>query len=134
MPFGIGMLIYLSLHQGQVDFLGTRGYRVYADFPTASGVRRGAVVELAGVTIGRVEAIEVVDSHARVWITLHHAVALREDAQAAIKAQGLIGERYIEITPGRAEKTIMPGGQIRQTEPPLDLQDLLMQFLFGAGT
>ena len=57
---GIVALIYVSIRLGDVG-LGEWGYKVYADFPTAGGLQSGAVVELAGVEIGRVEAVDLAD-------------------------------------------------------------------------
>ncbi|MBI3300508.1 MAG: MCE family protein [Deltaproteobacteria bacterium] len=128
---GIGVLVFLSLRLGQVDLTGGWGYTVQADFPTAGGLQTGAVVELAGVKIGRVEGVELANYHARVKLKIQSGVSLHEDARAAIKTKGLIGERYVEITPGRAAGQIAPGGQIRDTEPPVDIQEIITKFIFG---
>jgi len=128
---GVGVLVYLSLRLGQVDLTGTWGYTVQADFPTAGGLQRGAVVELAGVEIGRVEAVELANYQARVLMKIRHGVSLHEDARAAIKTKGLIGERYVDIAPGRGDGLIAPGGQIRETEPPVDIQEVIAKFIFG---
>ena len=75
--------------------------------------------------------VGLADYHARVILKIRHEVALSEDARAAIKSKGLIGERYIEITPGRASEKLKPGGQIRDTQPPVDIQELISKFIFG---
>lgn len=124
-------LVYLSVRRGQVDLSGNGGYTVQADFLTAGGLQSGAVVELAGVEIGRVEAVELANYQARVWLKIHGGIPLPEDARAAIKTKGLIGERYVEITPGRASAQIAPGGRIRRTESPVDMQELISKFIFG---
>jgi phospholipid/cholesterol/gamma-HCH transport system substrate-binding protein len=128
---GTGVLAYLSLQLGQVDLTGSWGYTVQADFPTAGGLQTGAVVELAGVEIGRVEAVELVNYQARVKLKIRNDIPLREDARAAIKTKGLIGERYVDITPGKAAKQLEAGGQIRDTEPPVDITEIVAQFIFG---
>lgn len=124
-------LTYISIRLGEVS-LGEWGYAVYADFPTVGGLQSGAVVELAGVEIGRVEAVDLADYQARVALKIRHDVALPDDATASIKGKGLIGEKYVEITPGKAETMILPGGRIRQTESPVDIQELLAQYIFGS--
>jgi phospholipid/cholesterol/gamma-HCH transport system substrate-binding protein len=58
-------------------------------------------------------------------------VNIQEDAIASIKTRGLIGEKYIEITPGGSEKLIPPGGRIRETQPAVDLEELISKFVFG---
>ena len=128
---GIVALIYVSIRLGDVG-LGEWGYTVYADFPTAGGLQSGAVVELAGVEIGRVEAVNLADYQARVRLKIRRDIELQDDAIVSIKSKGLIGEKYVEITPGKTETMILPGGHIRQTESPVDIQDLLAQFIFGS--
>ncbi len=125
-----GFLGYLSLQLGQVE-LGSDSYPVYADFITAGGLQDGAVIELAGVEIGRVERVRLADYKARVTLKIRNDIALQEDTQAAIKTKGLIGERYIVITPGYSSDTIAPGGTIDKTLEPVDIQQLIGEFIFG---
>jgi phospholipid/cholesterol/gamma-HCH transport system substrate-binding protein len=127
----VGILAYFSLHLGQVDLVGNGGYTVQAAFTTAGGLQTGAVVELAGVQIGRVEKVDLEHYRAQVKLQIHGGIPLYEDAKAAIKTKGLIGERYIEITPGRGPKSLEPGGYIRDTESPVDIQELIAKFIFG---
>jgi phospholipid/cholesterol/gamma-HCH transport system substrate-binding protein len=128
---GIGVLTYLSLNLGRVDLVGEGGYTVQAVFTTVGGLQRGAAVELAGVQIGRVEKVELDNYRARVKLTIHTGISLYEDAKAAIKTKGLIGERYVEIAPGRGTNALGPGSQIRDTESPIDIQELIAKFIFG---
>ncbi len=125
-----GFLGYLSLQLGQVE-LGSDSYPVYADFITAGGLQDGAVIELAGVEIGRVERVRLADYKARVTLKIRKEIALQEDTQAAIRTKGLIGERYIVITPGYSSATIAPGGTIDKTLEPVDIQQLIGEFIFG---
>lgn len=125
-----GLLGYLSLQLGKVE-LSADSYPVYADFITAGGLQDGAVIELAGVEIGRVEHVRLADYKARVTLKIRNDIALREDTRAAIKTKGLIGERYIVITPGYSSDTIAPGGTIDKTEEPVDIQQLIGEFIFG---
>ncbi|MBI3797019.1 MAG: MCE family protein [Deltaproteobacteria bacterium] len=127
----VGVLVYISVSLGNLNLTGSWGYPVQADFSTAGGLQSGAVIELAGVEIGRVEAVGLTDYHAHVTLKIRREVALSEDVRAAIKSKGLIGERYVEITPGRASEKLKPGGQIRDTESPVDIQELIAKFIFG---
>jgi len=128
---GAGALGYLSLRLGQVDLFGSEGYVVHADFSTAGGLQSGATVELSGVEIGRVEAVDLVDYQARVVMKIRDGVVLHEDAQAALKNKGLIGERYVEVIPGKASGKLAPGGQIKKTEAPVDIQEAIAKLIFG---
>ena len=56
---------------------------------------------------------------------------VQEDAIASIKTKGMIGEKFIQITPGGSEKIIPPGGRIRETQPAVDMEQLISKFVFG---
>jgi phospholipid/cholesterol/gamma-HCH transport system substrate-binding protein len=128
---GIVALAYLSIQLGQVSFLGGRGYAVTVDFPSVGGLKAGSAVEIAGVEIGRVESIGLADYQARVTLRVHSGVKLQEDVIASIKTKGLIGEKYIRISPGGSEKIIQPNGRIREVEAPVDFEELLSKYIFG---
>ena len=101
------------------------------DFPSVGGLKAGSAVEIAGVEIGRVESIGLADYQARVTLRVRSGIKLQEDAIASIKTKGLIGEKYIRISPGGSERIIGPNGRIRETEAPVDLEELLAKYIFG---
>jgi phospholipid/cholesterol/gamma-HCH transport system substrate-binding protein len=122
---------YLSIKLGRVAFLSGGGYLVTADFPSVGGLKAGAGVEIAGVEIGRVESISLADYQARVTLRFNPSIQLQEDSIASIKTKGLIGEKFIRISPGASEKLIKPGGRIREVEAPVDLEELISKYVFG---
>ena len=128
---GILCLGYLSVKLGKMEVWGGKGYELYALFSEVGGLKSGSSVEIAGVEIGRVKNITLEQYQARVAIDLSENVRIQEDAIASIKTKGLIGEKYIEITPGGSEKIVGPGGRIRETQPPVDLEELISKFVFG---
>src|ERR1051326_5604487 len=128
---GILALGYLSIKLGRVSFLGGGGYVVSVDFPGTGGLKNGSAVEIAGVEIGRGESIGLVDYQARVMIRINNGIKLQDDAIASIKTKGLIGEKYVRISPGASDKLIGPGGKIREVEAPVDLEELISKYIFG---
>jgi len=131
MLVGILALGYLSIKLGRVSFLGASGYVVTVDFPSVGGLKAGSTVEIAGVEVGRVESIGLADYQARVTLRVDGAVKLQEDSIASIKTKGLIGEKYVRISPGGSERIIPPGGRIREVEAPIDFEELLSKYIFG---
>jgi phospholipid/cholesterol/gamma-HCH transport system substrate-binding protein len=129
---GLLALGWLSVKLGRIELFGSRGYVLTADFPSVGGLKVGSSVEIAGVEIGRVDAI-VLDPEfqARVRMTIRQNITLQDDSIASIKTKGLIGERYIRINPGGSERTIPPNGRIREVEPPVDFEELLSKYIFG---
>ena len=128
---GILALGYLSIQLGRVSFLGGRGYVVTVDFASVGGLKAGSTVEIAGVEIGRVDSIGLDNYQARVLLRVRNGVKLQEDSIASIKTKGLIGEKYVRISPGGSDKIIQPGGKIREVEAPVDFEELLSKYIFG---
>src|SRR2546422_7251642 len=128
---GVVALGYLSVQLGQVSFLGSRGYAVTVDFPSVGGLKAGSAVEIAGVEIGRVESIGLADYQARATLRVRRDVKLQEDSIASIKTKGLIGEKFVRISPGGSDKLIPPNGRIREVEAPVDFEELLSKYIFG---
>ncbi len=128
---GILCLGYLSVRLAKMEILGGDGYEVYALFTDAGGLRDGASVVIAGVEVGRVRAVVMEDYKAKVILKVQKGIELQEDAIASIKTKGLIGEKYIQITPGGTEDIIPEGGRIWETEPAVDLEQLISKFAFG---
>ena len=131
MVLGILALAYLSIQLGRVSFFGSRGYQVTVDFPSVGGLKAGSTVEIAGVEIGRVDTIGLDNYQARVKLRVNKGVKLSEDSIASIKTKGLIGEKYVRISPGGSDKIIQPGGKIREVEAPVDFEELLSKYIFG---
>lgn len=128
---GIVCLGYLSIKLGKLEIVGERGYEIYGVFSSVGGLKVGAGVEIAGVTVGRVKTITLKDYQAYVVLNFPKNLKIQEDAIASIRTRGLIGEKYVDITPGASEKDIEPGGRIRETQPPVDIEELISKFVFG---
>jgi phospholipid/cholesterol/gamma-HCH transport system substrate-binding protein len=128
---GIICLGYLSIRLAKLEVLGGNGYQVYAIFTDAGGIKEGASVVVAGVEIGRVKSVSMEDYKARIDLVLPHDLKIQEDAIASVKTKGLIGEKYIQITPGGADEYISEGERIWETEPAVDLEQLISKFAFG---
>jgi phospholipid/cholesterol/gamma-HCH transport system substrate-binding protein len=128
---GIFCLGYLSIKLGGMELIGSQGYDVSALFSNSGGLKQGSSVMIAGVEVGRIRSIALDDYQARIVMNLNKDVKVQEDAIAAIKTKGLIGEKFIEITPGGSDKNIPPGGRIRETLPPVDFEQLISKYVFG---
>lgn len=128
---GIVCLGYLSIRLGRMELLGTEGYEVYGLFSNTGGLKSGSAVAIAGVQVGRVKEISLQDYQARVVMSLPFKVKVQEDSIAAIKTRGLIGEKYVEITPGASDEILGAGKRIRETQPPVDIEQVISNYVFG---
>jgi phospholipid/cholesterol/gamma-HCH transport system substrate-binding protein len=131
MIVGLLCLTYLALTLGHLGWGGSR-YEVNASFPTVSGLKNKAAVTMAGVNIGEVRKIQLKDGRASVTLSINKDIRLEDDSIASIKTMGIIGDKYVAITPGAADEYIKPGGIIRETQAPLDIEGLISRFVFGS--
>ena len=128
---GIICLGYLSIKLGSMEVFGGKGYDLYALFSNSGGIKSGSSITIAGVEVGRVKTVILEDYQARIVMNMTEKTKIQEDAIASIKTKGLIGEKFIEITPGGSDRIIPPGGRVRETQPPVDFEQLISNFVFG---
>ena len=130
---GIVCIGYLTIKLGKMEWFGNDQYAVFARFQSISGLKAGASVEMAGVEIGKVESISLdpVRQVAVVKLRIQNGVELTEDVIASVKTAGMIGDKFIKLTPGGSEIIIKPGDTITETESAVDLEDLISKYVFG---
>ena len=123
---------WLAVNLGDVNLFGNETYAVKARFISASGLKEGATVEIAGVTVGKVTQIDLdrEDFEAVVQMSIDRGVELQEDVIASIRTAGIIGDRYVSLTPGGAEEQIGPGGEIFETESAINIEELVSKYIF----
>ncbi len=131
----IGFLAFgwLAIQLGEVPWLSaSKTYTINAVFNNISGVKVGADVQIAGVAVGKVVAVKLdKNSQALVTMQLGKNVQLPKDSIASVKSQGIIGDKYIQLTMGGDETMYPPGGTILDTESAVDLESLISKFAFG---
>ena len=128
---GLLCLAYISIKLGKVSLSGQNYYPVKAIFSTVKGLKDDTVVEISGVEIGKVDSIRLDNYEAVTTLLIRKDIKLQEDAIASIRTKGLLGEKYVEITPGGSDEMIPPDGTIFETEPPIDLEKLIGNIIFG---
>lgn len=132
MVIGFICFAWLSIKLGDIDLFGSESRTITASFTSVSGLKSGASVEIAGVQIGKVTGITLDQENfeAEVSMDIDRAVELQEDSIAAIRTAGIIGDRYIKITPGGSDELIEPGGEIIETEAAINLEELISKYIF----
>ena len=110
-----GLLLFLWLSFGGPVPLKPKGYRVQISFPEATTLAQEADVRVAGVPVGKVRKVEVGDGTNRTVATVEverRYAPLRSDAQAVLRQKTLLGETYVELTPGRTARELPEGGRL----------------------
>lgn len=131
--FGFAAFGWLALQLGEVAWLSSsKTYSVRAEFDNISGVKNGANVQVAGVTVGTVRHLSLnEDKFAVVEMQIDRAVQIPLDSIVSVKSQGLIGDKYLQITLGGDEEVYTPDAVIVETESSVDLESLISKFAFG---
>jgi phospholipid/cholesterol/gamma-HCH transport system substrate-binding protein len=128
---GLAALAFLSIKLGKLEVIGNTGYNIQAEFSNIGGLKTGATVEIAGVEVGRVTDITLKDYQALVVMRMKSNVKISDDSIASIKTKGLIGEKYVSLSPGGSDKMLAAGGTLRETESAIDFESLIANYIFG---
>lgn len=129
---GIAALSYLAIKLGKLEVIGGGNKKeILAEFDSVAGLKTGAPVEIAGVQVGQVKRIGLTSDRAMVTFAIQPDVKVYGDAIASVKTRGLIGDKYVSITPGGSQKELPSGGKIRDTETGVDLESLIGEFIHG---
>ncbi|HSD73857.1 MAG TPA: outer membrane lipid asymmetry maintenance protein MlaD [Steroidobacteraceae bacterium] len=132
---GFAALFFLTtqISNKQIRF-GESSYRLLAKFENVGSLKVGAPVSMAGVTIGRVEAIDFDTMELKAAVTLRidsRYNQIPDDSDASIYTAGLLGGQYIGIGPGGSETYYQDGNQIHFTQSAIVLESLISKFLFS---
>ena len=130
---GLLCVAYMTVKLGKVTLVGNNYYSLYARFGSVSGLREGSPIEIDGIEVGRVERLTLDQEKQLALITLkiRKGVKVYEDASAAIKNAGLIGDKFVNIDPGGSGEVLKPEGTITETTTPTDIEDLISKYVFG---
>lgn len=131
--FGLVCTGYLISVIGGFSFFSRDQYSLHGYFSTATGLKPGAGVEMAGVHIGVVESITLDRERyvAKVAFKIDKTVEISEDSIAAVKTAGIIGEKFLDISPGGEDTLLEDGDEIYNTESSLDIESLVRKFIFS---
>ena len=123
---------YLTVKLGKMEVVSDKGFVLSATFNSVSGLRVGADVEVAGVPVGRVTAIDLTsDMRARVSLRLASPMQLSDDTIASVKTSGLIGDKYINLSPGGSPDMLPDGGEITETEAAMVIESIIAKDAHG---
>lgn len=129
---GLVCFSYLAIKLGGVGLFDPESYTVKARFTSISGLKEGAVVEIAGVRVGKVANIELDygEYEAIVELAIDRGVQIQDDAIASVRTSGVIGDKYLNITPGGSEEFVEDGMEIVETESSISLEELVSKYIF----
>jgi phospholipid/cholesterol/gamma-HCH transport system substrate-binding protein len=129
---GFACFVWLSVRLGDVNLFGSPTYQLSASFGSVSGLKNGALIEIAGVPVGKVEDIRIDATRYEAVVTMQidNGIVLQEDSIASVRTAGIIGDRYIDISPGGSDVELHDGGRIVETESAINLEELVSKYIF----
>ncbi len=131
---GLAAVAYLSVKLGAGTMMSGETYVIEARFANAGGLNSGCSVTVAGVPVGQVEGIrvEAEDYSAIVTLRVMKGLKLPTDSMASIRTTGLIGDKYVSLSPGADETYLSAGSRITLTESAVDIESLIGKMAFGS--
>lgn len=128
----IGFLGYAVAHTGRG---GGSGDVLHAQFQSIDGLFAGADVRIAGVKVGSVlsSSLDAKTFQASVSFSVSRDIQLPKDSSAEISSDGLLGGKYLSLTPGGDTATIPNGGTVTITQSSINIEALLGKFIFSAA-
>jgi phospholipid/cholesterol/gamma-HCH transport system substrate-binding protein len=130
---GILALIYLSVRLGNVALFPKPTYTLFANFDNIAGLKTNDRVEIAGVNVGKVADISLLDNRAHVAMRINQGVEVDSDAIASVLTSGLIGDKFISIALGGGDN-LNDGGTIRQTQSAFILENAIGALINNMGS
>ncbi|MGE4292745.1 MAG: outer membrane lipid asymmetry maintenance protein MlaD [Desulfovibrio sp.] len=133
---GLLSIAYMSVKLGNVKLFSNEYYTISAVFTKITGLKVNAPVSMYGVEVGYVEHIDL-DLEGKetnnvpvavVSMAVRKNYQIDDEAVASIKTSGLIGDKFVDIALGLGTGTLKDGDVIYDTNPAIDLEDLISKF------
>ncbi len=124
---------YLTIQLGQLQVFSSDYNRYQARFSQVGGLVEGSAVRISGVNVGQVKDIRLDRERYAVIVTfaVEKGLKLSDDTMVSINTRGLIGDKYLSVSPGGSGIYLEPGDTIIDTQPPVNIQDLISKYAFG---
>lgn len=130
MVLGMACLVYLSVNLGGVNLFGSDTYTIKASFRSVEGLEPGATVEIAGVPVGKVKQIRLEENDALVVMEIQHTTQISDDTIASIRTKGIIGDKFVKLSPGWSEEYLSENDVLMDTESAISIEELINKYLF----
>lgn len=132
---GILAVGYMTVKLGKMELLSDNYWPVKAIFQSVAGLKTGARVEISGVDVGRVKtiALDLKTYSAMVTMDVRNDIVLSTDTIASVRTSGLIGDKYIKLSPGGMPDNLKPNEVITDTESAIDIEELIGKYVFGSA-
>jgi phospholipid/cholesterol/gamma-HCH transport system substrate-binding protein len=125
----------LTAYKSSEMRMGSGGYKISGKFANISGIGLGSDIRVGGIKVGVISdlALDPQTYEAVATMQIRHETKLPKDSSAAVASSGLMGEKFIQITPGGDETMLADGGKIAFTQSSVNLEEMIGKFMFSGG-
>lgn len=129
----LAAIFFLTSSYKSAKIGASEGYEVIAKFDNIDGISNGSDVKISGVKIGTIsdQFLDEKDFRATLKILVNKDIKIPTDSSAKISSEGLLGSKYLSITPGGDDESLAAGAEILFTQSSVNFEDLLGKFIFS---
>lgn len=131
----IATVFFVFAYKGSQVNVGGDSYKISGKFSDASGIGVGSDIRVGGIKVGIVSdmTLDPQSYEAIVTMQINKKTSLPKDSSASVVSSGLLGEKFVQITPGGDDTMLLDGGKIEFTQSAVNLEQLIGKFMFSGG-
>ncbi len=123
-----GLIAFMSMQVSDDPSYMGRSKKAWFLLPNASGLIKGSAIRSAGIPVGAIKDVKLQDGQARIDVTIKSDINLTRSASVELRANGILGDKYIEVYPGAStDSALEDGGQILNVKKGGSLDDVMSQ-------
>ena len=128
-------VVFLSIAYKGGEVQTEDGYTISAKFDNITGISVGSDVRIGGIKVGVITGLELDEEtyQAEALLSIRHSTKLPEDSTAAVVSSGLLGDKFVQLTPGAFDDMLDEGGAIEFTQSSVSLEELIGKYVFSDG-
>ena len=125
--------LFIVFAYSKAEVGAVEGYEIQAKFDRIDGILAGSDVRMSGIKIGTVTAssLDPKTYFAEVKMNIRSDVKIPDDTSIAVSTDGLLGDKFLALSPGGSDDMLEPGGEITTTQGSIDLMSLVGQMIFS---
>ena len=125
--------LFVVFAYSKAEVGAVEGYEIQAKFDRVDGILSGSDVRMSGIKIGTVTAssLDPKTYFAEVKMNIRSDVKIPDDTSIAVSTDGLLGDKFLSLSPGGSDDMLEPGGEITTTQGSIDLMSLVGQMIFS---
>ena len=125
--------LFVVFAYSKAEVGAVEGYEIQAKFDRVDGILAGSDVRMSGIKIGTVTAssLDPKTYFAEVKMNIRSDVKIPDDTSIAVSTDGLLGDKFLALSPGGSDDMLEPVGEITTTQGSIDLMSLVGQMIFS---